>query len=109
MNKREASDMTRSEASVASWRTSTHSGSSDNCVEVASLGRTIVIRDSKDPDGPRIYLSQIEWTTLLRSVQCNPSLSQRTIRNWPAPRMPYLKVTCGNVRAENLSRRRTDL
>lgn len=31
------------------WRKSSHSGSGDQCVEVAALGRSIAVRDSKNP------------------------------------------------------------
>ncbi|MFC6886180.1 MULTISPECIES: DUF397 domain-containing protein [Actinomadura] len=41
----------------ATWRKSSHSGSGDQCVEVASLsGGLRAVRDSKDPDGPAIVL-----------------------------------------------------
>jgi hypothetical protein len=80
MNKREPSDVARSQASVVAWRKSTYSGSSDNCVEVAALSRAIVIRDSKDPDGPRIYVGRSAWTELVRSVRRNPSLVHQPIR-----------------------------
>lgn len=31
------------------WRKSSHSGSGDQCVEVAALGRSVAVRDSKNP------------------------------------------------------------
>ena len=33
------------------WRKSSHSGSGNNCVEVASMAAAVAVRDSKDPDG----------------------------------------------------------
>lgn len=37
------------------WRKTTYSsGNEGNCIEVATGNRSIVIRDSKDPDGPRL-------------------------------------------------------
>ncbi|TDC95957.1 DUF397 domain-containing protein [Saccharopolyspora aridisoli] len=36
---------------VLNWRTSSRSGPSTNCGEVAVDVRTIAVRDSKNPDG----------------------------------------------------------
>ena len=36
------------------WRKSTRSGQDTNCVELSSQGR---VRDSKNPDGPRLAAS----------------------------------------------------
>lgn len=33
----------------AHWRRSTHSGGSNDCVEIADLGAHVAVRDSKDP------------------------------------------------------------
>ncbi|HEX5567790.1 MAG TPA: DUF397 domain-containing protein [Streptomyces sp.] len=33
----------------ARWRRSSHSGGSNDCVEIADLGARVAIRDSKDP------------------------------------------------------------
>ncbi|MWA05467.1 DUF397 domain-containing protein [Actinomadura sp. LD22] len=39
------------------WRKSSHSqGDGADCVEIARMPGLIAIRDSKDPDGPRIIL-----------------------------------------------------
>lgn len=38
------------------WRKSTHS-EIDECVEVSLDGRTLFLRDSKDPDGPVIRMA----------------------------------------------------
>lgn len=52
------------------WRKSSHSGSyPETCVECAplSLGRdsAVGVRDSTDPDGPRLVLSHEAWDALL--------------------------------------------
>jgi hypothetical protein len=52
------------------WRTSSHSGSGEQCVEVADLaGGRCVVRDSKDPQGPALVLSSTGWSALLDSVR----------------------------------------
>ncbi|MCP2341545.1 DUF397 domain-containing protein [Actinomadura rupiterrae] len=40
------------------WRKATRSaGNGGDCVEVASLTGAVAIRDSKDPNGPRLVLT----------------------------------------------------
>ncbi|CAL9459449.1 hypothetical protein SUDANB6_02606 [Streptomyces sp. enrichment culture] len=36
-----------------------------SCVEVATAPATILVRDSKIPDGPRLALSPTTWTAFL--------------------------------------------
>ncbi|MBO2445809.1 DUF397 domain-containing protein [Actinomadura barringtoniae] len=56
--------------SRTTWRKSSHSGSGDQCVEVAALpGNGRAVRDSKDPDGPALLFSAAEWRTLLDAVR----------------------------------------
>ncbi|WP_245679263.1 DUF397 domain-containing protein [Actinomadura hibisca] len=58
-------ELTR-EMSGAAWRTSSHSGSGDQCVEVASLtGARHAVRDSKDRRGPAFVLTADAWHDLL--------------------------------------------
>jgi hypothetical protein len=58
------------ELAHAHWRTSTHSGSGDQCVEVAALsGGLRAVRDSKDPQGPALVLTARGWHALLRSAR----------------------------------------
>lgn len=49
------------------WRTSSYSGGGGGaCVEVAPVaGGGVVVRHSKDPDGPAITYSAAEWTAFL--------------------------------------------
>lgn len=56
------------------WRKSSYSNNGGNCVEIAvtgrdqvpaagkaSSGRLLAMRDSKNPAGPRLYLTPAEW------------------------------------------------
>jgi len=36
-----------------------------DCVEVAALSARILVRDSKNPDGPRLALTPATWATFL--------------------------------------------
>lgn len=52
------------------WRKSSYSSaSSDNCVEAASQPGTVAIRDSKDPEGPRLAIPAVDWAAFTRRVQ----------------------------------------
>lgn len=48
--------------STHQWRKSTYSGDSSNCLEIATTPATILVRDSKDPNGPRLALRPATWT-----------------------------------------------
>jgi len=48
------------------WRKSSYSGGEGGeCLEVATCPHTIHIRDSKNPDGPRLTLSPATWSAFL--------------------------------------------
>ncbi|MFI6521284.1 DUF397 domain-containing protein [Spirillospora sp. NPDC050679] len=58
------------EMTTADWRTSSHSGSGDQCVEVAPLtGARHAVRDSKDRHGPALVLSADAWHGLLDAAR----------------------------------------
>jgi uncharacterized protein DUF397 len=56
------------------WRKSTYSFSNGNCVEVASAPvldtpEMVLVRDSKDPEGPRLSFSRREWARFTAAVR----------------------------------------
>jgi hypothetical protein len=57
--------------SCAVWRKSSRSSSEgQNCVEVAAnLSEIVAIRDSKDPDGPRLVISTEQWQGFTRGLK----------------------------------------
>jgi Domain of unknown function (DUF397) len=58
------------EMSTVCWRKSTYSHDTGECVEVAGFPSGAVgVRDSKDPDGPRLTLSRHAFRALLSSVR----------------------------------------
>jgi hypothetical protein len=54
---------------ASSWRKSSYSGEAGNCVEIASLPKLTVIRDSKKPDGGALVLDERTWAGLLSAVR----------------------------------------
>jgi hypothetical protein len=56
---------------VTEWRKSSRSGggNDDACVELARLGGCIGVRDSKDPDGPRLGVSARDFGGLLARIK----------------------------------------
>ena len=58
-------DLTR-----AQWSKSSHSSANGACVEVAqNLPGVVAIRDSKDPDGPKLLISPADWRSFVHSVK----------------------------------------
>ncbi|MDI5940133.1 DUF397 domain-containing protein [Micromonospora sp. PTRAS2] len=53
----------------ATWRKSTRSNGSGDCVEVAGLPGKIGLRDSKDPAGPVLIFEQAPWAAFIEGVK----------------------------------------
>lgn len=55
--------------SAFSWTKSSYSGGNGACVEVAvPTVEAIAVRDSKDPDGPRLTFENAAWSTFVADV-----------------------------------------
>ncbi|TCO56565.1 DUF397 domain-containing protein [Actinocrispum wychmicini] len=57
--------MTVSEPAGALWRKSSHSGAGNDCVEIALVVTGAAVRDSKNPDGPRLRFADKQWASFL--------------------------------------------
>ncbi len=51
------------------WRKSSRSTSAGNCVEMAEFGGRVAVRDSKDPDGPRLVFGQEAWRGFVAGIR----------------------------------------
>ncbi|GAA0955583.1 DUF397 domain-containing protein [Actinocorallia libanotica] len=56
--------------SSARWRKSSHTGGDHaNCVELAALPSAVGVRDSKDPEGPRLVVSRRAFGVLVGGIR----------------------------------------
>ncbi|WP_285701122.1 DUF397 domain-containing protein [Actinomadura sp. NBRC 104412] len=53
------------------WRKSSHSGSEGggHCVELARIGNAVGVRDSKDPNGPKLVVTPQDLKAALKAAQ----------------------------------------
>jgi len=55
---------------AVTWRRSSYSGNNGaNCVEVGNAARLIAVRDSKDPEGPRLAFAREAWEAFAATVK----------------------------------------
>jgi hypothetical protein len=50
------------------WRTSSYSAVNGDCVQVAPTLERVLVRDSKDPEGPALAVPTPAWRTFLHTV-----------------------------------------
>jgi len=53
----------------ATWRKSSYSGGGNQCVEVADLGATIAVRDSKNPSAGHLAFGTGDWQAFLEDAK----------------------------------------
>ncbi|MGO9193492.1 MAG: DUF397 domain-containing protein [Streptosporangiaceae bacterium] len=51
------------------WRKSRASGGSGECVEVAQLDSSVLVRDSRDRSGAVLVVTSAQWLGLLRRTR----------------------------------------
>ncbi|MEU6036237.1 DUF397 domain-containing protein [Actinomadura sp. NPDC047616] len=52
------------------WRKSSHSDHhGGQCVEISSLAAVVAVRDSKNPDGPKLAFAADEWRAFTEAVK----------------------------------------
>lgn len=51
------------------WRKSTRSGAAGNCVEIAETPVAVLVRDSKDADGPVLAFAERGWQGFVDGVR----------------------------------------
>ena len=51
------------------WRKSTRSGAAGHCVEVANVPATVLVRDSKNADGPVLQFGETDWSGFIAGVR----------------------------------------
>jgi hypothetical protein len=54
---------------AAEWRKSTLSYANGDCPEVAGADGGVLVRDSKDPDGPVLKFTAAEWEAFMAGVK----------------------------------------
>ena len=51
------------------WRKSSYSGGDNNCVEIATTGANVAVRDSKNPGGGVLSFSPGAWQAFTAGVR----------------------------------------
>ncbi|MBV9854399.1 MAG: DUF397 domain-containing protein [Streptosporangiaceae bacterium] len=57
---------------AVTWRKSSYSGNNGGaCIEVGTADGAIAVRDSKDPDGPRLAFGREAWQAFTATVKAH--------------------------------------
>jgi len=59
-------------ASEPAWRVSTYTGGNGNCVEVAAVARTVMVRDTKDQAGVVLAFAPQSWRRFAAAIKESP-------------------------------------
>ena len=59
------------------WRKSSHSANNGACAEVGQDGASVLMRDSKDPDGPWLAFDAGAWDDFLYGIRQDAYLVPR--------------------------------
>jgi hypothetical protein len=51
------------------WHKSSHSSDGGNCVEMAKLDSSVLVRDSGDRSGPVLEFKPAQWVGLMRRIK----------------------------------------
>ncbi len=62
--------MTAREPDCIVWHTSSYSGGNGACVQVAPAPETVLVRDSKNPEGPALTVPTPAWHAFLATLTC---------------------------------------
>ena len=62
--------MTAPEPDGVGWHTSSYSQGADGCVEVAPAPQGVLVRDSKDRNGPALTVPTPAWQAFLATLSC---------------------------------------
>lgn len=65
--------MTLSADRESQWRKSSYSGGGNDCVEIATVIDATAVRDSKNPNGPRLSFGSAGWATFLGRARTDSS------------------------------------
>ena len=57
------------------WRKSKASNEANECVEMASTRRSVLVRDSRDPAGAVLEFSPAQWSSFVRCIREDDGLS----------------------------------